>query len=84
VLFIEVLRLSMQDPSRPAAGWLAGVSDRVVGAALAALHQRPARAWTLDELAHTTLSSRSVLAARFQELVGHAKQAAIAKMYAGN
>ncbi len=70
VLFIEVLRLAMQDPARPAAGWLAGVGDRVVGAALAALHERPAEAWTLDELARTAHSSRSVLAERFQELVG--------------
>jgi AraC-like DNA-binding protein len=70
VLFIEALRLAMQDPVRPAAGWLAGVGDRVVGAALAALHERPAQAWTLDELARTAHSSRSVLAERFQELVG--------------
>ena len=70
VLFIEVLRLAMTDPARPAAGWLAGVGDRVVGAALAALHERPAAAWTLDELARTAGTSRSVLAERFQELVG--------------
>jgi AraC-like DNA-binding protein len=70
VLFIEALRLAMQDPSRPPAGWLAGVGDRIVGAALTALHERPAHAWTLDELAHTAHSSRSVLAERFQELVG--------------
>jgi AraC-like DNA-binding protein len=34
------------------------------------LHQRPAHAWTLDELARTAGSSRSVLAERFQQLVG--------------
>ena len=71
VLFIEVLRLAMQDASRPAAGWLAGVGDRIVGAALAAMHDRPSHGWTLDELAHAVHSSRSVLAQRFQELVGH-------------
>ncbi len=70
VLFIEVLRLAMQDTSRPAAGWLAGVGDRVVGAALSAMHERPSHAWTLDELARDVHSSRSVLAQRFQELVG--------------
>ena len=70
VLFIESLRLAMQDPARPGAGWLAGVGDRIVGAALTALHERPAHAWTLDELAHTAHTSRSVLAERFQELVG--------------
>ncbi len=70
VLFIEVLRLAMQDTSRAAAGWLAGVGDRVVGAALSAMHERPSRGWTLDELAQAVHSSRSVLAQRFQELVG--------------
>jgi AraC-like DNA-binding protein len=70
VLFIESLRLAMQDPARPGAGWLAGVGDRIVGAALTALHERPAHAWTLDELAHTAHTSRSVLAERFQQLVG--------------
>ena len=70
VLFIEVLRLAMQDTSRPAAGWLAGVGDRVVGAALSTMHARPSHGWTLDELARAVHSSRSVLAQRFQELVG--------------
>ena len=70
VLFIEVLRLAMQDTSRPAAGWLAGVGDRIVGAALSAMHERPSHGWTLDELAHAVHSSRSVVAERFQELVG--------------
>ncbi len=70
VLFIEVLRLYMneQDPSRT--GWLAGVGDRIVGAALNELHQRPAHAWTLEELAREAGTSRSVLAERFQHLVG--------------
>ena len=50
--------------------WLAGVGDRIVGAALKALHNRPAHAWTLDELAQAACTSRSVLAERFQKLVG--------------
>jgi AraC-like DNA-binding protein len=72
VLFIEVLRLYMNSQARGATGWLAGLSDRIVGAALNALHARPAHAWTLDELARTANTSRSVLAERFQELVGAA------------
>ena len=70
VLFIEVLRLHMNEQGEGRTGWLAGVSDRVVGSALNALHQRPAHAWTLDELARTASTSRSVLAERFQLLVG--------------
>jgi AraC-like DNA-binding protein len=70
VLFIEVLRLYMNEQSTGRTGWLAGVGDRIVGAALSALHKRPAQAWTLEDLARASGTSRSVLAARFQHLVG--------------
>jgi AraC-like DNA-binding protein len=70
VLFIEVLRLTMNEQSTGRTGWLAGVGDRIVGAALNALHKRPAHGWTLDELARAAGTSRSVLAERFQQLVG--------------
>jgi len=69
VLFIEVLRQYMNEQGEGRTGWLAGVGDRVVGAALNALHQTPARAWTLEELARVAGTSRSVLAERFQHLV---------------
>jgi len=70
VLFIEVLRLYMNEHRSGRTGWLAGVGDRVVGAALNALHHKPAQAWTLEDLARAANSSRSVLAERFQHLVG--------------
>ncbi len=70
VLFIEVLRLYMNEQAVGRTGWLAGASDRIVGAALNALHTRPAHAWTLEELAREAHTSRSVLAERFQHLVG--------------
>ena len=72
VLFIEVLRIHMNEQADGRTGWLAGVNDRIVGAALRALHAEPARAWTLEELARVASSSRSVLAERFQQLVGQA------------
>jgi len=70
VLFIEVLRLYMNEQGEGRTGWLAGVGDRIVGAALNALHKEPARSWTLDDLARTAGTSRSVLAERFAQLVG--------------
>jgi len=70
VLVIEVLRLYMTQQGEGRIGWLAGVGDRIVGGALNALHRNPAYAWTLDELARTANTSRSVLAERFQHLVG--------------
>lgn len=70
VLFIEVLRLYMNEQSAGRSGWLAAVRDRIVGAALTQLHTRPADEWTLEKLARASGTSRSVLAERFQQLVG--------------
>jgi AraC-like DNA-binding protein len=70
VLFIEVLRLYIHEQSEGRIGWLAAVGDRIVGAALNAMHKQPARAWTLEDLAREAGASRSVLAERFQQLVG--------------
>jgi len=70
VLFIEVLRQHMNERAAERTGWLAGTRDRIVGAALNAMHARPAKAWTLEELAREAGTSRSVLAERFQQLVG--------------
>jgi AraC-like DNA-binding protein len=67
-----VLRLYMNEQSTGQSGWLAAVRDRIVGAALTELHARPAHAWTLEALARAAGTSRSVLAERFQHLVGSA------------
>lgn len=73
LLFIEVLRQFMNEQrDEGRTGWLAGLRDRTVGAALNALHQRPAHPWTLEELARAAGTSRSVLAERFQQIVGTA------------
>lgn len=69
LLFIEVLRRYVHQHEGHA-GWLAGLGDRVVGKALNALHQQPCREWTLADLARVAGTSRSVLAERFQHLVG--------------
>ncbi len=70
VLFIEVLRLYIHEQSAGRTGWLAGLGDRIVGGALNALHRKPAHAWSLEELAREACTSRTVLAERFQLLVG--------------
>jgi AraC-like DNA-binding protein len=70
VLFIEMLRLYMNSHGSGMKGWLAGMGDRVVSAALNAIHAQPAHDWTLGSLATHVGSSRSVLAERFQQLVG--------------
>jgi AraC-like DNA-binding protein len=62
----------MNEQNAGRSGWLAAVRDRAVGAALTQLQTRPAHAWTLETLARAAGTSRSVLAERFQHLVGSA------------
>jgi AraC-like DNA-binding protein len=70
VMFINVVRDYLQRLPREKTGWLAGLRDPFVGKALGMLHDRPAFAWTIDDLAKQTGLSRSVLAERFTELLG--------------
>lgn len=69
-LFIEALRRYMEQLPPEQTGWLAGARDQVIGAALAALHSKPFRRWTLDDLAAEAGASRSVLAERFNRFLG--------------
>ncbi|MGW4760796.1 AraC family transcriptional regulator [Streptomyces pseudogriseolus] len=71
VMLVHVLRLHLARDPHTASGWLAGLSDPVVAAALTALHRDPARRWTVADLAGTAAVSRSTLAARFRTAVGH-------------
>jgi Cupin len=75
VLFIEVLRLRMNEQGEVEPGWLAGVGDRIVGPALNALYTRPAHAWTLEELArHQRGAGADRLATTCVEIVAVAWQ----------
>jgi AraC-like DNA-binding protein len=51
-------------------GWLAGLRDPFVGRVLAAVHRKPAHAWTIESLARNVGLSRSGLAERFTQFVG--------------
>ena len=70
LMFVEVVRRHLEQLPPQRTGWLAGLKDPVVGPALTHLHESPARAWTLPELAQAVASSRTVLAERFTHLVG--------------
>jgi transcriptional regulator GlxA family with amidase domain len=65
LMFVEVVRRYMDALPADARNWLAGLRDNHVGAALAAMHGRPAEAWTLERLAREAGLSRSGLADRF-------------------
>jgi AraC-like DNA-binding protein len=70
LLLVEVLRLHLA--SAPAAdhGWLAALNDAVLRPALALLHNTPERRWTVTDLAREAMVSRSVLDARFRDVLG--------------
>ncbi|HET6633372.1 MAG TPA: AraC family transcriptional regulator [Rhodanobacteraceae bacterium] len=70
LLFTESLRRYARALPAEATGWLAGLSDPLVGRALQALHAEPCRSWSVESLAKVALASRSSLASRFCELIG--------------
>jgi AraC-like DNA-binding protein len=71
LMLVQVLRLhSMTAPSSTPAGWLRGLSDRRIRAAITAMHAEPAHHWTLEELARIAGLSRTLFAQRFKRLVG--------------
>lgn len=67
---IEALRLHLLEQSARSAGWLFALADRQMNAVLAAMHDEPARKWTLATLARVAGMSRSSFAMRFKESVG--------------
>jgi AraC-like DNA-binding protein len=69
LMFVDVVRQYIRTLPKDAAGWLSGLRDPQIGAALALMHGRPTEAWTLERLAHEVGLSRSVFADRFQHFV---------------
>jgi AraC-like DNA-binding protein len=70
LMFIEVIRRHLANLPDAQIGWLAGLRDPFVSKALSLMHSKPAHNWTIDELARDVGLSRSVLAERFNDLVG--------------
>jgi len=70
ILIIQALRFWIENDPSARTGWIGGLQDRAVGAALAGIHREPAFDWTLVSLADAAAMSRSAFAARFTQLVG--------------
>ncbi len=70
LLFVEIVRRYVATLPPENVGWFAGLRDENIGRALQKLHDRPAHAWSLEELAKEVGMSRSTLAERFTHLVG--------------
>jgi AraC family transcriptional regulator, alkane utilization regulator len=70
ILFIQAVRAFLSTGAPIHAGWLKGLSDGQVASALALMHERYAKPWTLTSLAREIGTSRPTLASRFRTLVG--------------
>lgn len=79
LMFIEVVRRHLETLPSEQGGWLAGLRDPFVGKALSLMHAKPARNWTIEDLAKDVGVSRSVLAERFADLVGMPSMQYLAK-----
>lgn len=79
LMFVELVRQHLLSLPAAQTGWLAALRDPVVGRALALLHQRPRDEWSLETLAHESMTSRSVLAERFTHYVHEAPMQYLAR-----
>ena len=68
-LLIDALR-QYQERSHHPPGWFAALAEPQIRTALACMHERPAHAWTLEELARAAGLSRTTLAQTFRSVVG--------------
>jgi len=70
LLFIQVIRLWIEQQSEASADWVRALHDQPISAALGLIHQSPEHKWKVKELAEEVGLSRSAFSARFTELVG--------------
>jgi AraC-like DNA-binding protein len=70
LMLLQALRLHLDEGPRGGIGWLFALADRQIGAAIGAMHQDPARRWTLEALAAHVGMSRAVFALKFKQTVG--------------
>lgn len=79
LLFVQALRRYVDRLPAGSAGWLSGLRDAHVGAALGLIHGRPAEDWTLERLAREVSLSRSVFAERFAHFVNESPMRYLAR-----
>jgi AraC-like DNA-binding protein len=72
LLFVEVLRRYAENLPAGTKGWFAAIGDPIVSRALQSVHGDPSRRWSVDDLAREAGASRTVLAERFNALLGQA------------
>jgi transcriptional regulator GlxA family with amidase domain len=72
MMFVDAARRYLDSLPENSVGWLAGLRERFVGKALALMHERPEREWSVDDLAREVGLSRSALHERFVQYLGQA------------
>ena len=70
LMFVQALRAHLATADDASLGWLAGLKDEPIAAALRAIHAEPTRPWRLPELAAKAGLSRAGFAERFRARVG--------------
>jgi AraC-like DNA-binding protein len=70
MLLVQALRLHLTEHASAGVGWIFALADRRMRLAIEAMHESPARAWTLQTLSEVAAMSRSAFAARFKSTVG--------------
>jgi AraC-like DNA-binding protein len=72
MILVQALRLHLAEGASGGIGWFFALADKQMGAAINAMHDDPARGWTLQTLAEQAGMSRSAFALKFRERVGKA------------
>ena len=70
MMLVQALRLHLAEGLRGGVGWLFALADPQMRAAITAMHDDPARHWTLPALAERAGMSRTTFALKFKETVG--------------
>jgi AraC-like DNA-binding protein len=70
LMLIQMLRLYLEAHDELETGWWAALQDAQLSSSLSAMHEDPARLWTVDELARVANMSRSSFADKFKRIVG--------------
>jgi AraC-like DNA-binding protein len=70
VLFVQAIRAWFAGEGDRAPGWLAGLKNRKLAAAIGAMHRNIAFPWTVERMAREAGLSRAGFAATFKEIIG--------------
>ena len=70
MMLVQALRIHLEENPTDGPGWFFALSDKQMRAAITCMHEEPAHAWTVEELAQRVAMSRSAFSLKFKETVG--------------